>query len=419
MERRTRLAAIAVLFAMLFPMAGVEAQPSPFQRTWERTDQPVASGRANRTWMWGPQAFTGVLTENYTEAPGGKREVIYYDKSRMEITNPSGDKTSIWYVTNGLLTTELITGQMQVGHADFEQRSPATVNVAGDGDDPTGPTYATFTSLMDRDAAAVGSVITQRVNRQGIVTTDPSLAGHGVTVAVVDDVTHHAIAAPFWEFMNATGIVYENGNYISARLFENPYFATGRPITEPYWARVKVAGTYTDVLLQCFERRCLTYTPENPEGWQVEAGNVGQHYCEWRYGAPCHTGQPPQPGAPGPSTPGAPGSPATRNCEDFATQEEAQAYFKSKGGSPSNNVDGLDKDGDGIVCEHLPSSNPPPPPPPPTPTPTPTPRPEPPTPSHPGGATALCKDGTYSHSQKASGTCSGHGGVAVWINKPN
>ncbi len=37
------------------------------------------------------------------------------------------------------------------------------------------------------------------------------------------------------------------------------------------------------MLLQCFERRCLTYTPGNEPGWQVEAGNVGQHYYAWRY----------------------------------------------------------------------------------------------------------------------------------------
>jgi hypothetical protein len=35
--------------------------------------------------------------------------------------------------------------------------------------------------------------------------------------------------------------------------------------------------------LQCFERRCLTYTPDNPEGWQVEFGNIGRHYYQWRY----------------------------------------------------------------------------------------------------------------------------------------
>jgi hypothetical protein len=31
-----------------------------------------------------------------------------------------------------------------------------------------------------------------------------------------------------------------------------------------------------------------------------------------------------------------------------------------------------------------------------------------------GGASAQCRDGTYSHSHHHSGTCSGHGGVAQW-----
>jgi hypothetical protein len=33
----------------------------------------------------------------------------------------------------------------------------------------------------------------------------------------------------------------------------------------------------------------------------------------------------------------------------------------------------------------------------------------------PQGATARCRDGTYSFSQHRSGTCSGHGGVASWL----
>jgi hypothetical protein len=34
----------------------------------------------------------------------------------------------------------------------------------------------------------------------------------------------------------------------------------------------------------------------------------------------------------------------------------------------------------------------------------------------PAGATAKCRDGTFSFSQHRSGTCSRHGGVAQWIN---
>lgn len=36
-------------------------------------------------------------------------------------------------------------------------------------------------------------------------------------------------------------------------------------------------------------------------------------------------------------------------------------------------------------------------------------------PSAPPGATAQCRDGSYSFSQSRSGTCSSHGGVAVWL----
>jgi hypothetical protein len=34
----------------------------------------------------------------------------------------------------------------------------------------------------------------------------------------------------------------------------------------------------------------------------------------------------------------------------------------------------------------------------------------------PDGASAQCRDGTYSFSQHRSGTCSHHGGVAQWLN---
>src|SRR4051794_28385075 len=43
-----------------------------------------------------------------------------------------------------------------------------------------------------------------------------------------------------------------------------------------------------------------------------------------------------------------------KNCSDFSTQQQAQQYFDSHGGSRSNNVDGLDRDHDGVACETLP-----------------------------------------------------------------
>ncbi len=56
--------------------------------------------------------------------------------------------------------------------------------------------------------------------------------------------------------------------------------------------------------MQCFERRCLTYTPSNATGWQVEAGNVGRHYYTWRYGQLPRTDQPPSESSPTATSPG-------------------------------------------------------------------------------------------------------------------
>ena len=54
----------------------------------------------------------------------------------------------------------------------------------------------------------------------------------------------------------------------------------------------------------------------------------------------------------GASAAGAPsGRAADKNCSDFSTQPQSQQYFESHGGSPSNDVDGLDRDHDGIACE--------------------------------------------------------------------
>jgi hypothetical protein len=43
-----------------------------------------------------------------------------------------------------------------------------------------------------------------------------------------------------------------------------------------------------------------------------------------------------------------------KDCKDFATYGQAQAYFEGRSGSPSNNADRLDNDHDGIACESLP-----------------------------------------------------------------
>ncbi len=256
---------------------------TPFAATWERTDRPVAEGAADRTWIWGPEASTAAFREAYAETPGGQRVVQYFDKSRMEITNPGGDPGSFWYITNGLLVVEMVTGELQTGMSIFESHLPANVNVAGDVGDLNGPTYATFAGLLDAPALAEGAAITWRLDRSGTVSDDPSLAGQGVTASRYVPEKGHTVASVFWDFMNAEGVVFENGGFINGSLFQNPFYATGLPITEAYWTTVNVGGVPHNVLIQAFERRVLTYTPGNGPGWDVEAGNVGQHYYQWRY----------------------------------------------------------------------------------------------------------------------------------------
>ena len=261
-----------------------------YERVWARTDLPVASGTTARTWMWGPAPITRVMLEPYAEAPNGFRTVLYQEKSRMEITAPSSDPNSVWYVTNGLATVELMTGRLQLGDNTFEQYEPAQINVAGDQNDPNGATYATFAGLRSLpphggvpQGSEPGPVITATVDRAGTVGDDPSLAGHGVTADHYVPETGHRVASVFWQFMNSTGTVWQGGQYVDDLLFESPFFATGLPITEAYWTTVQVGGTPRTVLVQAFERRVLTYTPGNPEGFLVEAGNVGAHYYHWRY----------------------------------------------------------------------------------------------------------------------------------------
>src|SRR6476646_1538239 len=101
----------------------------------------------------------------------------------MELAHPAAVDDGVWYVTNSLLVRQLITGQQQVGDAQFVPMTPAEVNVAGDPDGTTGPTYAALGQLLDAAPAADGAMLTQRVDSAGHVSDDPSLASMGVTAA--------------------------------------------------------------------------------------------------------------------------------------------------------------------------------------------------------------------------------------------
>ena len=121
----------------------------------------------------------------------------------------------------------------------------------------------------------------QALARDGALSpTDP----RGVRCTVVVAETRHCVASPFWDYLGGRGPVYEGGVYGSGSLFLPFFYATGLPIAEAYWTDLKVGGQRQPVLVQAFERRILTYNPANQAGWQVEMGNVGRHYYQWRYG---------------------------------------------------------------------------------------------------------------------------------------
>jgi hypothetical protein len=276
------------LFSALFPASSIAADPlpGPVQRTVDRTDVPVVSGQVKRSWTWGP--YFESRTEPYKETPGGARQVYYFDKGRLEINNPAADPNNEFYATSGLLVRELITGQVQVGDIDLENREPADVVLAGDNPPlvPDAPTYASLKELVSFDGSWKASDMTGQIagytlKKGGLV--DNTMAPFSqVKYAQYDSVTGHNIADVFLNFMNSSGPILQNGRLVNAPLY-NPLYVFGRPISEAYWAKVTVAGKEQFVLVQAFERRLLTYTPQNPAEFQVEMGNLGRAYFQWRY----------------------------------------------------------------------------------------------------------------------------------------
>ena len=247
------------------PVQSASGYANPaFEQQWQQ-------GEANTGNFWGPlgTAKDG-QQEPYQEAGGGTRLVQYFDKGRMELTNGA--------VTNGLLASEIVRGQVQVGDGMYQSRPAPAIPIAGDNDNP-GPTYAqlgtTAASLLApaNVAARMGVIGIPTVLTDGTVQTgdaSPAMA----SFAAFDLGTRHNVPDVFSDYRQRAGLA-----------------AIGFAISEPFAASVKVAGQQKSVLIQVFERRVLTFTPDNPPAFQVEMGNIGQHYYQWRYtGAPVGNG---------------------------------------------------------------------------------------------------------------------------------
>ena len=271
-----RLLAIITTLLLLSPTetTAADAFAAPaFAQRWQHDEQVVPN-------FWGPlaNAYPGqnepygtgdvcrpprLCTAAIPDSGSGQRLVQYFDKGRMELgTGPLGGN-----VTAGLLVREMLTGQMQLGDARFEQRTPAAVAIAGDStntfplyrDLAAGPAVSTHIPVgapvtLLLTAQGAGTVTAQ--DRQSVITRDDAATGHGVPQVFAD-------------FRDRVGL--ENVGYA---------------LTDPFWADVAIGGTVRRILIQAFERRVLTDNPANPAPFQVEFGNVGRQYYQWRYPTP-------------------------------------------------------------------------------------------------------------------------------------
>lgn len=254
-----------------------------FRELWTRTDSLVKQGTVSYSWLWGPSAFTSGVNEYYAQSPGQSRLVQYFDKSRMEINQPNA-AAGPYYVSNGRLADELITGLMQTGDAQYEQRSAARIAVAGDPQNEF-PQYRDLQAVYRKQRSG------ERANEilfrapDGAIKTDllPN-ANNDPSAVITQRVAGLGIPKVFWDFMNRPGQAVQNGSVVNANPLFDWRYVVGEPLTEAYWIVVKVGGVDRGVLVQAFERRVVTYTPTNAAEFQVEMGNIGRHYFEWRYG---------------------------------------------------------------------------------------------------------------------------------------
>ncbi|HEU4325038.1 MAG TPA: hypothetical protein VFS21_17995, partial [Roseiflexaceae bacterium] len=197
-------------------------------------------------------------------------------------------------VTNGLLVVELVSGDQKQGNHpdDVLVRGPAEVPVAGNprNDNPAAPSYASFLPVATvnngyRDPSRLGQRVSATLDRNSNIGVNRALADSAPETEIVqyNGTTGHNIPKVFWDYLNQQGPYNDSVYGTRNGPVVDWMFAMGLPITDAYWVRAKIGAQEKDVLVQLFERRVLTYVRDNPAGYKVEMGNVGQHYFQWRY----------------------------------------------------------------------------------------------------------------------------------------
>ena len=148
---------------------------------------------------------------------------------------------------------------------------------------------ATFNVVFELETVLYyrGVPVAWQLTRGGKIV--PVAAPAPVYLTDYDPATGHNNADVFVSWLRANGLAdgqapaNDTLNSLAAGDAPATLYAAGHPLSDPFWVVVAVDGQPRTVLVQVFERWTLTYTPGNPAGWQVELGNVGRHYYEWRY----------------------------------------------------------------------------------------------------------------------------------------
>src|SRR5437762_1354177 len=121
-----------------------------------------------------------------------------------------------------------------------------TVNVTRNAGDTIAHTYASFASVSNaindhRNPDRTGQDVTATLDRAGHVGQDSSKAGMaGTRIAHYEKLTGHNIPEAMWTFLNANGPVQVSGATVQQRLTDPWLYASGLPISDPYWARATI-----------------------------------------------------------------------------------------------------------------------------------------------------------------------------------
>ena len=210
--------AIAFVPILSIPLDAAPAFAAPvFQALWQ-------DGEGDHDELLGvPLNPTSVRHEAYNGSPGDMRLVQYFDKGRMELNRPSTPVAS-----SGLLTVELLRGQIQTGDATFEIMAPRISPLRGTRRISGRPSRCFSSGRRHCSRPA-------REDRRPDDACGETAGGTGTysqgadypkaAIGAYDGATGHNVAAAFATFRAQVGVSM-----------------TGLAVSEPFWSTFEVGG---------------------------------------------------------------------------------------------------------------------------------------------------------------------------------